>query len=140
MHIFTNDSGAGFCYSTHLYAGPNGPCHCKKIPTGQQAQVFARVLAEAGRELNPAFRVVMTSGLGPSEKPDYLRNAPPGVAASVYGAFAWGGGLEWNWGTQAVGPRIHDDPALRQSALEWQYADYEARVRQVKENGGTVYA
>ncbi|OPZ30916.1 MAG: hypothetical protein BWZ02_00507 [Lentisphaerae bacterium ADurb.BinA184] len=140
MHIFTNDSGAGFCYSSHLYAGPNGPYHCKDVPPGRQAQEFARVLVAEGRKVNPEFRVVMTSGLAPSEKEDFLRGAPDGVAASVYGAFAWGGGLEWRWGTQAVGPGIHTDRAERERTLEWQRADYEARVRQIQAHGGTVYA
>lgn len=140
MHIFTNDSGAGFCYSTHLYSGPNGAYHCKSVPPGKQAQTFAKVLLEAGREINPGFRVVMTSGLSPKEKLEFLQGAPEGVASSVYGAFAWGGGLEWRWGTQAVGPKVFNNPAERQRVLEWQDADYEARVRQVKDNGGVVYA
>jgi hypothetical protein len=139
LHVFTNDSGAGFCYSNHLYAGANGPYHCKAVPSAKQAQVFARVLMEAGREINPDFRVVMTSGLSPAEKEEFLHGVPQGVASSVYGAFAWGGGLEWRWGTQAVGPKIHTDPAERQRTLAWQEADYEARIRQVQAQGGLVY-
>jgi hypothetical protein len=140
MHIFTNDSGGGVCHSTHLYAGPNGPCHCRKTPPARQAQVFAQALVDAGREINPAFRVVMTSGLSPKEKRDFARNMPPGVASSVYGAFAWGGGLEDRWGTQEAGPRVYNNPAERTRVRQWQAADYEARIRQILAGGGIAYA
>ena len=62
MHIFTNDSGGGFCYSSHQYSGANGPVHCHETPAGKQAQVFCGVVLEAARSVNPEFRVVMTSG------------------------------------------------------------------------------
>lgn len=140
MQIFTNDSGGGVCHSSHLYSGPNGPNHCRQTPPGKQAQVFAATLSQAGREINPAFRVVMTSGLSPAEKADFARDMPPGVASSVYGAFAWGGGMEDRWGTQEAGPKVYGNPAERARVREWQYGDYEARVRQIRDNGGTVYA
>lgn len=139
LHIFTNDSGGGFCYSEHLYCGPNGPVHCKETPTGKQAQVFARTLLEAGRQINPEFRVVMTSGLSPKEKEDFLDGAPPGMASSIYGAFAWGGGLEDRWQNMAVGPDIHR-PEVRAAARAWAQADMEARARAVTSRGGLVYA
>ena len=139
MHIFTNDSGAGFCYSSHLYSGPNGPVHCKDIPTGQQAQVFAK-RSSPPRASQPDFRVVMTSGLSPKEKRDFIRNAPDGAASSVYGAFAWGAGMEDWWGTQAIGPKVFHNPEERAKIRAWQYADYETRVRQIREQGGLVYA
>lgn len=140
MQIFTNDSGAGICYSEGLYSGPNGPFHCKGTSPGRQAQTFTRVLVDAGREINPGFRVVMTSGLAPREKAEFAAGMPTGVASSVYGALAWGGGLEDRWGTQAVGPKVFGDPEERRKIREWQFADYEARVRQIRENGGMVYA
>ena len=140
MQIFTNDSGAGVCYSSHLYAGANGPCHCSKTPPGKQAQVFARTLIEAGREINPDFRVVMTSGLSPREKAQFAEGIPEGAASSVYGAFAWGAGLEDRWATQAIGPKVYNNPQERQKVRDWQYADYETRVRQIRDNGGIVYA
>ncbi|MHB9131776.1 MAG: hypothetical protein ACYDBB_11895 [Armatimonadota bacterium] len=140
MHLFTNDSGAGVCYSTHMYAGPNGPWHCHQTPPGKQAQVFARVLAEAGREINTDFRVVMTSGLGPKEKEDFIEGSPEGVTSSVYGAFAWGGGLEDRWGTMAVGPAVFDNPTEREKVRAWALADYRARIEPLKKAGCPVYA
>ncbi len=140
IQIFTNDSGGGICHSSHLYSGPNGPNHCRKTPPGKQAQVFAQTLAEAGRELNPNFRVVMTSGLSPAEKADFARDMPPGVASSVYGAFAWGGGMEDRWGTQEFGPGIYGNAAVRARVRQWQHDDYRARVKQIVDNGGIAYA
>lgn len=139
LHIFTNDSGAGFCYSSHLYSGPNGPYHCKNTPPGKQAQAFCKYVLEAGREANPGFRVVMTSGLSPAEKVDFVDGAPEGVASSIFGAFAWGGGLEDRWQNMAVGPDIHQ-PAVRRQARAWAYADMQARAAAVTRHGGQVYA
>lgn len=139
MHIFTCDSGGGFCYAEHLYSGANGPVHCRHTPTGKQAQVFARVLLEAGRTINPGFRVVMTSGLMPKEKVDFVSDAPEGLAASIYGAFAWGGGLEDRWQNMAVGPTIHQ-PDVREKAREWAYSDMAARAKAVTSGGGRAYA
>lgn len=139
LHIFTNDSGGGFCYSAHLYSGSNGPFHCQDTPAGKQAQTFCRVLLEAGRAINPGFRVVMTSGLSPREKDDFLDGAPEGIASSIYGAFAWGGGLEDRWQNMAVGPDIHT-PSVRAAARAWAEADMEARAYSVTARGGLAYA
>lgn len=139
LHVFTNDSGGGFCYSTHLYAGPNGAWHCKDVPAGKQAQVFCKTLLEAGRTVNRDFRVVMASSLSPREKEDFLEGAPEGIASSIYGAFAWGGGLEDRWQNMAVGPDIHK-PEVRAAARAWAHADMETRARTVRSRGGILYA
>jgi hypothetical protein len=140
MHIFTNDSGGGVCHSSHLYSGPNGPQLCRHASPGEQARVFCQTLVEGGRTVNPGFRVVMTSGLSPKEKRDFAQEFPAGVASSVYGAFAWGGGMEDRWGTQAAGPKVYGNPDERAKVRGWQYADHEARIRQIQEHGGIVYA
>ncbi len=139
MHLFTCDSGGGFCYADHLYSGKNGPVHCQHLPTGKQAQTFCRTLIDAGRTVNPDFRVVMTSGLMPRERIDLLEGAPAGLAVSVYGAFAWGGGLEDRWANMAVGPDIHK-PEVRAEARAWQDADMKARIDAIISRGGLVYA
>jgi hypothetical protein len=33
LNVGTNDAGAGLCWSDWIYPGPNGPRHCKHIPT-----------------------------------------------------------------------------------------------------------
>lgn len=139
MHIFTCDSGGGFCYAEHLYSGANGAWDCRKIPAGKQAQMFCRTLLEAGRKVNPEFRVVMTSSLNPHERIDLLEGAPEGLAASIFGAFAWGGGLEDHWGNMAVGPEIHQ-PKVRAAARQWAEDDMRTRAETVTSRGGILYA
>ena len=139
MHIFTCDSGGGFSYAAHLYSGANGPFHSRHIPPGKQAQHFCRYVLDAGQKVNAGFRVVMTSGLTPKEKIDFLDGAPPGVASSIYGAFAWGGGLEDRWQNMAIGPDIHK-PEVRAKAREWADADMGARAAAITSRGGIAYA
>ena len=139
MHIFSCDSGGGFCYADHLYSGANGPVHCRETPAGKQAQVFSKVLLDGARTINPQFRVVMTSGLMPRERVAYLDGAPEGLAASIFGAFAWGGGMEDRWQNFAVGPAIRQ-PAVRAEARHWAQADMEARAKLVTSRGGILYA
>lgn len=139
MHLFTCDSGGGFCYAKHLYSGSNGPVHCRHIPTGKQAQTFCRTLIDEARKVNPDFRVVMTSGLMLEERNDLLDGAPAGLAASVYGALAWGGGLEERWANHALGPAILQ-PGAREKARAWQLNDMRRRSEQITSRGGAVYA
>jgi hypothetical protein len=42
LYWLTNDAGAGMCWCEHLYPGPNGPDHCRRLGTGQHV---ANVLA-----------------------------------------------------------------------------------------------
>ncbi|MCL2708388.1 MAG: hypothetical protein FWF03_04635 [Defluviitaleaceae bacterium] len=137
--IFTNDSGAGFCYST-LYSGANGPVHCRDNPSYEQARVFCTVIGEAARETNPDFQVIMTSGMKPVEKALFIKGAPDCVASDVYGELAWGGGLEDQWINMEVGPAIYNDEALREKARDWAWRDYAARVAPIKANGSAFYA
>ena len=139
LHIFSCDSGGGFCYADHLYSGPNGPVDCRATPARKQAQVFSKVLIDAARTVNPKFRVVMTSGLMPRERAAFLEGAPDGVAASIFGAFAWGGGMEDRWQNLAVGPDILK-PGVRAEARRWAFADMEARARLVTSREGVLYA
>ncbi len=140
IHIFTNDTGAGFCHSAHLYAGPNGPVHCREVGAAGHAREFCRALLEAGRELNPGFRVIMTSGLSPHEKEEFIQGCPPGISSSVYGAFAWGGGLEDYWGNMAVGPKVYNNPAERRKIRAWALDDIKARIEPLRRNNTPIYA
>ncbi|MCL1857460.1 MAG: hypothetical protein FWF84_07485, partial [Kiritimatiellaeota bacterium] len=139
MTIFTNDSAAGFCYSPNLYSGPNGPVHCRDIPSYVQARTFCTVIAETARSVNPAFDIIMTSGMSPKEKALFIDGAPPGVASDVYGALAWGGGLEDHWLTMEVGPKIFNNPTERATAREWAWKDFSARVAPIRKNGSPLY-
>jgi hypothetical protein len=65
--IWTNDSGAGFEHTKSLYVGRNGGAYLirewkedEEIArlAGENALRFFRVLLDAGREINPDFRVL----------------------------------------------------------------------------------
>ncbi len=67
LAVWTNDSGAGFEYTRSLYVGRNGGAYLIREwkdddeiarAAGENAVRFLRVLCEAGRELNPDFRVL----------------------------------------------------------------------------------
>jgi len=57
--IGTNDSGAGVCWCTGLYPGPNGPAHCKDVTMGERiGRWFEAILegaGDAGREIDVFF-------------------------------------------------------------------------------------
>ena len=65
--IWTNDSGAGFEHTKSLYVGRNGGAYLirewkddEEIArlAGESALMFFRTLRDAGREINPDFRVI----------------------------------------------------------------------------------
>ena len=59
LRLVANDAGSGLCWSDWLYPGPNGPRHCKHIPTAQRV----RTLVQAVRR-----------GLGEGKKVDIVFN------------------------------------------------------------------
>ncbi len=67
ISIWTNDSGAGFEYTKSLYVGRNGGAYLIREwkddeeiarAAGENALTFLRTLRDAGRDLNPGFRVI----------------------------------------------------------------------------------
>lgn len=50
LQLITNDSGAGVCWSSGLYNGPNGPQACRHIPLEKRLLTFMRVFQEAARK------------------------------------------------------------------------------------------
>lgn len=106
ISLFTHDSGAGFCYAEDLYAGPNGPRHCKAKPAGQREAEFMSCLCEAGRAVNPDFQVTLTTGVSGREREEYLASAPEGVQAAENGKWSWLGGLGDQWAFYQYGSAI----------------------------------
>lgn len=47
--VMSNDSGAGLCWDPGLYPGPNGPQHCKNIPTELKVVNYLSVWQEGAR-------------------------------------------------------------------------------------------
>jgi hypothetical protein len=67
LTVWTNDSGSGFEHTTSLYVGRNGGPYMIREwrdheaiarVAGEQALQFFRLLRDAAREVNPAFRVI----------------------------------------------------------------------------------
>ncbi len=67
LSVWTNDSGAGFEHTQSLYVGRNGGAYLIREwkdeaeiarAAGENALRFFRVLRDAGREVNPEFRVM----------------------------------------------------------------------------------
>ncbi len=67
LSVWTNDSGAGFEHTQSLYVGRNGGAYLIREwkdqeeiarAAGGNALRFLRTLRDAGREVNPAFRVL----------------------------------------------------------------------------------
>jgi hypothetical protein len=50
MHIIPQDSGAGMCWGNGLYAGRNGPDHCRTIPAGTRMQRFFNAIRTGLRD------------------------------------------------------------------------------------------
>ena len=50
LQLITNDSGAGVCWSSGLYNGPNGPQACRHIPLEKRLLTFMKVFQDAARK------------------------------------------------------------------------------------------
>lgn len=45
-----NDSGAGLCWAAAQYNGPNGPDHCRNIPTSERVRILCENIHQAAEE------------------------------------------------------------------------------------------
>ena len=45
-----NDSGAGLCRADRQYPGPNGPAHCRSIPTNKRVRVLCKTIHQAAQD------------------------------------------------------------------------------------------
>ena len=48
--FLTNDSGAGVCWSMHLYPGINGPAWCRARPMGERVRDFFSAIQQGARD------------------------------------------------------------------------------------------
>lgn len=96
--LFTSDSGAGFDYNPHSYAGSNGAGFNRGIPLEERVSAYLALLLEEGRAKSPDFEVHLTSGFDPEMRAKILARSPQGCVGSVNGLYDWEGGLEEMWG------------------------------------------
>ena len=84
----TNDSGAGICWSSGLYPGPNGPDHCRKTPMGTRMKRWFQAMlagaADAGAKLEVAFHPVHFCR---AETRDTIEKLPMGATVTGDGNF-----------------------------------------------------
>ena len=133
ISIFTHDSGAGFCHSRSLYAGPNGCARCRKMEPGQRIAEFLGLLADMGRAIHPDFRVSLSSGVEGIERLSFLKHAPEGVTGEVQGAWSWVGGLEDQWAWHQHGRALEQIGYER--AREERITEYCQRLTAVSDAG-----
>ena len=111
MHIWTNDSGAGFEFVSSLYAGRNGGPYLirewkteEHIARAAASNVLSyyRLLAEEARQVNPGFRLICDLGPFFVERPYIIPGLGDGIDAGEFAYFE---------------PPQHDDQerALRQT-------------------------
>jgi hypothetical protein len=96
IHIWTNDSGAGFEFVTSLYAGRNGGPYLLRewksddeIARAAAGNVMAyyRLLQEEGRRVNPAFRLICDIAPFYAERKYIAPMLGGGIDAGEFGSF-----------------------------------------------------
>jgi hypothetical protein len=96
IHVWTNDSGAGFEFVTSLYAGRNGGPYLirewkseKEIARAAAANVltYYRLLRDEGRNVNPDFRLICDLGPFYVERPFILPELGNGIDAGDFAYF-----------------------------------------------------
>ncbi|MBI4417786.1 MAG: hypothetical protein HY563_03350 [Ignavibacteriales bacterium] len=96
IHVWTNDSGAGFEFTSSLYAGRNGGPYLirewksdKEIEqkASENVLTYYRLLRDEGRARNPDFRLVCDLGPFYKERPSIVRGLGQGIDAGSFGYF-----------------------------------------------------
>lgn len=75
FQIITNDSGAGVCWSTGLYNGPNGPEACRKVSMADRIVGFLQVLYDAARSQGRETLIDITSDIFGYKAPEASMDA-----------------------------------------------------------------
>jgi hypothetical protein len=96
IHVWTNDSGAGFEFVTSLYAGRNGGPYLirewkneEEIARAAAANVmtYYRLIRDEGRRVNPDFRLVCDLGPFFVERPFIIPELGNGIDAGDFAYF-----------------------------------------------------
>lgn len=96
IHVWTNDSGAGFEFTSSLYAGRNGgPYLIREWKSDEEIErkasenvlTYYRLLRDEGRAKNPDFRLVCDLGPFYKERPYIVKGLGDGIDAGSFGYF-----------------------------------------------------
>ena len=116
IHIWTNDSGAGFEFVSSLYAGRNGGPYLirewkseESIARAAAANVLSyyRLLADEGKRVNPEFRLVCDLGPFFLERPYIIPGLGNGIDAGEFAYFEPPRHEDQQQALRDVGARTH---------------------------------
>ena len=116
MHIWTNDSGAGFEFTGALYAGRNGGPYLVRewkseeaIARAAAANVLAyyRLLYEECARVNPRFRLICDIASFAAERKYIVSGMGGGIDAGDFGSFAGGASPSEEAALDATGALTH---------------------------------
>jgi hypothetical protein len=120
ISIWSNDSGAGFEYTSSLYVGRNGGGYVirewkgdKEIAEAAAINLvrFLKILRDAGRRVNPDFRVVLRFEAFWAELDYILQNLEEGLDIEFVSLKSKG------WGLAYTHPKYGDISEIHQTAL-----------------------
>jgi hypothetical protein len=116
VHIWTNDSGAGFEFVSSLYAGRNGGPYLLREWKGDETiaraaaanvMTYYRLLAEEGRRANPAFRLVCDLGPFFAERKYIIPELGNGIDAGDFAFFEEPPGSPARDEIEGTGAQVH---------------------------------
>ncbi|HTO94224.1 MAG TPA: hypothetical protein VMM80_07610, partial [Bacteroidota bacterium] len=116
MHIWTNDSGAGFEFVSGLYAGRNGGPYLVRewksddaIARAAAGNVLAyyRLLYDESARCNPRFRLICDLGSFAAERKYIVTGMGGGIDAGDFGSFAGGPSPAEEAALEAAGALTH---------------------------------
>lgn len=96
IHVWTNDSGAGFEFTSSLYAGRNGgPYLIREWKSDEEIErkasenvlTYFYLLRDEGQAANKKFRLVCDLGPFYKERPRIIRGLGKGIDAGAFGYF-----------------------------------------------------
>lgn len=73
FYFKTNDAGSGNCWADWLYAGPNGPGHCKAESTGERIQQLMSAMKTGAAKSNNDLAIYLSHPQGSSNFSDTER-------------------------------------------------------------------
>ena len=120
LSIWSNDSGAGFEYTSSLYVGRNGGGYVirewknnDEIARAAAETIlrFLRTLRDAGRTINPRFRVMLRLEPFWAEYEHLWKGLEDGIGVEVSSLLTTG------WGLRYQHPGIPDAPEIHGTAL-----------------------
>jgi hypothetical protein len=128
ISIWSNDSGAGFEYTSSLYVGRNGGGYVirewkgdKEIAEAAALNLvrYLKLLRDAGRKVNPNFRVVLRFEAFWAELDYIIDNLEEGIDIEFVSLKSRGWGLAYNH------PKYADVPEIHQTVLHNQFDEGE---------------